>query len=73
MYCNHFFHLAYFTYFRTVESFAPNRAPGFEVGTRRSEISAGMNRIAVLRVNESVIFSALVRLTSLSHTRLNCN
>jgi hypothetical protein len=58
-------------YLRTVESFAPKSAPGFDVGTRRKEISAGINLIDVFNDNTSPIFTSLEMLTSFSHVRLN--
>lgn len=48
------------SHFKTVLSLAPKRAPGFDVGTRRSEISAGMNLIDVFNVIVSVRFIGLL-------------
>lgn len=60
------------TYFKTVLSLAPKRAPGFEVGTRRNEISAGMNLSEVFNVIVSVSFRGLLICASFIHCRLNC-
>lgn len=38
------------TYFKTVLNFAPNNAPGLDVGTRLNETSAGTKRNVVFNV-----------------------
>lgn len=60
-------------YFKTALSLAPKSAPGFDVGTRRSETSAGMNLSDVFRVKLSFNSKDLVIGASFSHCRLNWN
>lgn len=60
-------------YFRTCCILAPNNAPGFDVGTRRSDTSPGTNLNIIFNVIVSDNFNDLFIGESRSHCRLNFN